>query len=85
MLFGSMAGRRNAGLNARGQVTGSQAAATIVEVATAESAEVIILATYGRGGMDQLMLGSVADRVIHHATQPVLVVCTRINGPRPAA
>ncbi len=74
-----------AGLHARGIVTGSRAATTIVEVAAAEEADMIILATHGRGGMDQLMLGSVADRVVHHAAQPVLLVPARLNGPRPAA
>ncbi|MCX7706497.1 MAG: universal stress protein [Anaerolineae bacterium] len=48
-------------------------------------ADLIILATHGRGGMDRLMLGSVADRVVHHAVQPVLVVPARVNGPRPTA
>ncbi len=76
---------RDAGLRARGVVTGSHAAATIVEVAAVEKADMIILTTHGRGGMDRLMLGSVADRVVHHATRPVLVVPVRINGPRPAA
>ena len=34
----------------------------------------IVMATHGRGGFQRLRLGSVADRVVHAATLPVLLV-----------
>jgi nucleotide-binding universal stress UspA family protein len=37
-------------------------------------AELIVIGTHGRGGLDRALLGSVADRVIRVATCPVLTV-----------
>jgi nucleotide-binding universal stress UspA family protein len=34
----------------------------------------IVMGTHGRGGVQRLMLGSVADRVLRTATCPILVV-----------
>jgi nucleotide-binding universal stress UspA family protein len=39
--------------------------------------DVTIVGTHGRHGLDRLMLGSVAERVVRRATGPVLVVPTR--------
>jgi hypothetical protein len=36
--------------------------------------DMILLATHGRGGMDRLLAGSVAGRVLQHARCPVLLV-----------
>ncbi|MCK6461646.1 MAG: universal stress protein [Planctomycetes bacterium] len=41
------------------------------------SPDVTIVGTHGRHGLDRLMLGSVAERVVQRATGPVLVVPTR--------
>lgn len=40
------------------------------------SPDVTIVGTHGRHGLDRLMLGSVAERVVRRATGPVLVVPT---------
>lgn len=45
----------------------------ILEAATSIGAGVIALATHGRTGLSRMVLGSVADEVIKHATLPVLV------------
>lgn len=37
------------------------------------AADLIVMATHGRGGLSRLMLGSVADQVIRGASAPVLV------------
>jgi nucleotide-binding universal stress UspA family protein len=42
--------------------------------------DVTIVGTHGRHGLDRLMLGSVAERVVRRATGPVLVVPTRAAG-----
>ncbi len=56
---------------------GSRPATAILDIAEREQVDLIMLATHGRGGIDRLMLGSVADRVVHHARCPVLLVPAR--------
>jgi nucleotide-binding universal stress UspA family protein len=46
----------------------------ISEVATQQGADLIVMATHGRTGMQHLMLGSVAERVVRTAKLPVLTV-----------
>lgn len=46
----------------------------IVNLATDEHADLIIMGTHGRTGLNRLLLGSVADRVIRLAPCPVLTV-----------
>ena len=46
----------------------------IVELATSEPADLVVMGTHGRGGMSRVLLGSVADRVIRLAPCPVLTV-----------
>lgn len=65
---------REAGTNVRPLVTGSRPAQTIVEVSKAEDADLIMLTTHGRGGVERILMGSVADRVVHHADRPVFLV-----------
>jgi nucleotide-binding universal stress UspA family protein len=46
----------------------------IIDSATNLRADVIAMATHGRGGLGRWVLGSVADRVLHAQTPPVLLV-----------
>lgn len=46
----------------------------IVCVAGDEGAEMIVMGTHGRTGLDRLLLGSVAERVVRRAPCPVLTV-----------
>lgn len=46
----------------------------IVAAAREEEADLVVIGTHGRGGVDRLLLGSVADRVIRRASCPVLAV-----------
>jgi nucleotide-binding universal stress UspA family protein len=46
----------------------------IVDAATAEHVDVIVMATHGRSGLGRAVLGSVADHVVGHAGCPVLLV-----------
>jgi nucleotide-binding universal stress UspA family protein len=43
--------------------------------------DLIAMTTHGRGGLGRLVLGSVADHVLHHAACPVLLV--RADTPAP--
>ena len=58
---------REEGLNVRTLVTGSDPAATILEVAEKENVDVIMYTTHGRGGVERVLLGSVAERLSRHA------------------
>lgn len=46
----------------------------IVEYATEEDCDLIVMGTHGRGGIDRLLLGSVAERVVRTSSVPVLTV-----------
>ena len=65
------------GVTVRPIVTGSRPATTIVEVAQREQADLVMLATRGHVGIDRLVVGSVADRVIRQTTCPVFLVPVR--------
>jgi len=51
----------------------ADAARAILEEARRTQADVISIATRGRGGVPRMVIGSVADKVIRAADQPVLV------------
>ena len=51
----------------------------IIEAAKALGAELLVVGTHGRSGLQRALLGSTAERVTRHAPCPVLVV-HRANG-----
>lgn len=51
-----------------------KSATEIVKAAKEWPADLIVIGSHGRGGVKRLLLGSVADAVMRHATCPVLVV-----------
>jgi nucleotide-binding universal stress UspA family protein len=46
----------------------------IIEASNEFNADVIVVGTHSRTGLDRLLMGSVAEHVVRHATIPVLVV-----------
>jgi nucleotide-binding universal stress UspA family protein len=46
----------------------------ILDAAERCEADLIVMSTHGRGGLGRMLYGSVADRVLRHATIPVLLV-----------
>jgi nucleotide-binding universal stress UspA family protein len=54
-------------------VSQERPATAILEDASAHGADLIALATHGRGGLKRLLLGSVADKVLRGGATPVLV------------
>jgi len=55
-------------------VTGTGAAASLLETLQEYRYDLLALTTHGAGGVRRLLLGSVADKVIRRATKPVLVM-----------
>jgi nucleotide-binding universal stress UspA family protein len=47
---------------------------TIIDVATREAADLIVLGSHGHSGLAHLTLGSTAEKVVRHAKCPVLTV-----------
>jgi nucleotide-binding universal stress UspA family protein len=50
------------------------AAKAIVDVASRDSVDLVVMGTRGLSEWERLLMGSVADKVVHLATCPVLVV-----------
>jgi len=48
----------------------------IVQVAEKEKIDLIVMGTYGRGGVSRMLFGSTAEKVVRKAPCPVLVVRT---------
>ena len=65
---------RAEGLSARAVVRTGVAHQEIVGLARDERADLVVIGTHGRGGINRALLGSVADRVVRLAPCPVLTV-----------
>ena len=67
-------------------LTGDDVARTVTRCATDWGADLIVVCTHGRKGLGRLVLGSVAEGVLHHARVPVLCVplaaVERLSGGR---
>ena len=70
-LLGSVAG---SGLKVRVRVEEGPPAPRILEVVTEEAADLLVVGTHGRAGLQRALVGSVADRLVRQATCPVLTV-----------
>jgi Universal stress protein UspA and related nucleotide-binding proteins len=47
---------------------------TILDYAEENGVDLIVIATHGRSGLDRVLLGSVAERVLRQSPLPVFVV-----------
>jgi nucleotide-binding universal stress UspA family protein len=73
-LFASSHSRE--GVQAVSKVCEGAVPESILALATAENADLIVMGTHGRQGFDHLLLGSVTEKVLRKARCPVLVVRT---------
>ncbi|HXG52690.1 MAG TPA: universal stress protein [candidate division Zixibacteria bacterium] len=55
----------------------------IVEKATEEKADLIVMSTHGRTGLNHILLGSVAEKVLSAAPCPLLVIPRAAAGGSP--
>ena len=65
---------RAAGIQVRAELRTGRPHDEIVALATDAKADLIVIGTHGRDGLNRALLGSVADRVVHLAPCPVLTV-----------
>ena len=64
-----------AGLQVASHVMESQKAwRSILDVSQSDKADLIVMGSHGRSGLDKLVMGSVTQRVLQHTRLPVLVV-----------
>lgn len=49
----------------------------ILETAKRVHADIIVLGTHGRRGMDKILLGSVTENVLHHSLIPLFIIPTK--------
>lgn len=62
-------------------IPGDTAAGALVDFAAdQEDVRMLVMATHGRSGAERWRLGNVTEKVVRHATVPVLVIPTRQKG-----
>jgi nucleotide-binding universal stress UspA family protein len=67
-------GYRDRRVPIEGVVCLGEAVDSVVAVANEQEADLIVIGTHGRKGLSRVVLGSIAERVVRHATCPVLTV-----------
>jgi nucleotide-binding universal stress UspA family protein len=66
---------RATGLHVQTQIRNGDAIySTLLDTANEVGADLIAMSTHGRSGLAQLVMGSVADDVVRHATLPILLI-----------
>ena len=65
---------KNTGIKVRYEVMEGDPAEKIVEYNNKNSFDVIVMVTHGRSGAKRWAYGSVADKVLHGVTNPILLV-----------
>ena len=63
-----------AGVDARGVVVVGYAAEEILAVAEKEQVDLLVMGTRGRKGIDLILFGSVAEKVVKNAACPVVTI-----------
>lgn len=73
LLRALVAGEFGAG-KAKAELRAGHPVEVITRFARESKADLVVLATHGRTGVPRALIGSVAERVVRHASCPVLVV-----------
>ena len=62
------------GLTVTGKIVTGYAAEEIIHYANSIKADLIVMGTHGRKGLDRVLFGSVAEKVVKTAGQPVMTI-----------
>ena len=65
---------KSAGLEVLSVVSEGEAAETIIELAKGSPDSLIVMCTHGRSGVRRWILGSITEKVVRHAEDPVLAI-----------
>ncbi len=68
---------KSAGISATAELLKGRAADAILDYASKNNIDLIILSTHGNSGIVRWAIGSVADRVVRHSPVPVLVIAPK--------
>jgi nucleotide-binding universal stress UspA family protein len=49
----------------------------ILETASEVNADIIVMGTHGRRGLEKIIMGSVAENVLRHSSIPILIIPTK--------
>jgi len=71
---------RAEGIRQRTYVRHGQVWANLAGIVQENNIDLIVLGTHGRTGLGKLLLGSVAEDILRHATCPVLTVGPKVSG-----
>lgn len=61
-------------VKAKGVILSGYAAQEILGYATTNNMDIIVMGTHGRTGIDRILFGSVAEKIVKTATMPVMTV-----------
>jgi nucleotide-binding universal stress UspA family protein len=67
----------------RHELVRGQPATAIVNYATQNQIDLVVMPTHGRSGISRLLLGSVTEEVLRHAPCPVLAIRATAPHPQP--
>jgi nucleotide-binding universal stress UspA family protein len=70
---------RDAGVRYRTVMEDGRPAEVIAQVADSVDADVIVVGRRGRGGVAELVLGSVSHALVLHSKRPILVISTAVE------
>ncbi|MDR2504346.1 MAG: universal stress protein [Deltaproteobacteria bacterium] len=62
------------GVKAQGKVISGYAAEEIINQAKENNVDLIVMGTHGRAGLDRILFGSVAEKVVKNSNVPVLTI-----------
>jgi nucleotide-binding universal stress UspA family protein len=65
---------KDAGIKARSKVLTGKAADSLIDYVYKSNFDLIIMATHGRSGISRWIWGSVAERILHSSSIPVLII-----------
>ncbi len=68
----------SSGVDLRSEVIVGTVADSLIDLARKEAIDLILMATHGRSGITRWVMGSVADKILHSAKIPVLMIRARI-------